>query len=34
MEVINRNIIKWPDIDARVPDEMALKEFPKVLPRE
>jgi hypothetical protein len=34
MEVINRNLVEWAEIEAAVPDEMAQEEFPKVLPRE
>jgi hypothetical protein len=34
MEVINRNLIKWAEIEAGVSDEMAQGEFLEVLPRE
>jgi hypothetical protein len=34
MEVVNRDLVEWAEIEAAVPDEMAQEEFPKVLPRE
>jgi hypothetical protein len=34
MEVIKKNLEKWPVIEAGVPDEMAQKEFPKVIRTE
>jgi hypothetical protein len=34
MDVINRNLKEWREIEAAVPDEMAQEEFPEVLRRE